>query len=77
MRRRNQTTTTTSTPLLYRDMPPKKKSLSAKKRTNIERQKRFRSKNINIGDQVDRWQAVKEATGATSDSSVAELLINR
>ena len=57
-------------------MPPKK-SASAKKRDGVERQKRYRAKQINIGDQADRWANIKTIIGAADDSLVAKCLINK
>ncbi|XP_060570564.1 uncharacterized protein LOC132728884 [Ruditapes philippinarum] len=53
-----------------------KKSESEKKQKQTERARRFRAKNVNIGDQVERWAFVKCMTNTESNSDMAKILID-
>ena len=54
----------------------RRKTDSEIKRTNVSRQQKFKSKTINIGDEIDRWANIKAIFGCEKDELVAKTLID-
>ena len=54
-----------------------RKSDIEKKKVNKARYERFKAKQINVGEEVDRWLTVKRIVGTASDVELIKLLIDK
>ena len=58
-------------------MGRQRKTDSEKKKANRARYERFKAKQINIGNEGERWLTMKGTVGADSDEKLAKLLIDK
>jgi len=54
-----------------------RKTESEKRKTNRERYQRFRAKQVNIGEEINRWNSLKLIVGTERDVTLAKLLIDK
>lgn len=60
-----------------KNMGKPRKTDSEKKKSNKARYERYKKRQVNVGDQADRWSDLRGIVGAGSDRDFAKLLIDR